>query len=127
MAERRLRKMRRAGHGDGRHSGRENDVGLLLGDGGNGFIDALDGQGSSVESGLIEDLGEHCGDEVVGAVELVEASDGAADFTNMHGMVEGSADGVGVSLAGRRDGASGVGNAEFFTDFLNFTLRAAVG
>ena len=48
--------MRRAGHGDGRHSGRENDVGLLLGDGGNGFIDALDGQGSSVESGLIEDL-----------------------------------------------------------------------
>ena len=66
---RRLRKMRlRAGHGDGRHSGEEDEVGLLLGDGGDGFVDALDGDAGGVESGLVENLGEHGGDEVVEAV-----------------------------------------------------------
>ena len=57
-----------AGHGDGRHSGEKNEIGLLFADGSDGFVDALDGNAGGVESSLIENLGEHGGDEVVGAV-----------------------------------------------------------
>jgi hypothetical protein len=60
------------------------------------------------------------------AAELIEASGGAADFTDLDGVVGGGADGTRIALAGGRQGASGVGDAELLADVLDLPLGTAV-
>jgi hypothetical protein len=72
------------------------------------------------------DREQRCGEGFDDAAELIEASGGAADFANLNGVFGGGAEGFGVGLTGGRDDAGGVGDAEFFTDVLDFALGAAV-
>lgn len=57
-----------AGHGDGRHAGKENKRGFLLADRFDGFMYGADRERDRVDSGDGEDLGEHSRDKGVGAV-----------------------------------------------------------
>ena len=59
--------------------------------------------------------------------ELIETSRGAADFTDLQGMIRTGTERLGCGFAGGRNRSGGVSDTQFVADLLNLALRPAVG
>ena len=86
-----------AGHSYGGHSGEEDDGGILFSDLRDGVVDSTHWEACGAESGEVEDLGEHVGNEVVCAVADGNDNSGASRDGATKGGVSGLRKGSGVS------------------------------